>query len=473
MIRRLAAVLTLLLLTTITHAANRPNILWLIAEDQGPELSCYGHPVIETPNIDNLARQGVQYLNAFTTAPVCSASRSAFMTGVYQTSIDAQNHRSHRGDGYMLPAPARVLTQRLQDAGYFTANLVKLPEGAGKGTGKTDWNFSIEGKPFQGNDWNDLKSHQPFYAQINFRETHRDYKGPKKADPAKVQIPPYYPDHEITRKDWAEYLDDAMELDRKIGVLLAALEKDGLADNTVVFYFGDHGQAMVRGKQFCYDEGLHIPLLIRWPKQFATPKGFAPGTKSDRLVEAIDFVPTCLEIAGLPKAEGLQGRIMFGDRMEPEKPYAFGARDRCDETVFRFRTARDHQYRYIRNFTPDRPFLQANAYKEKQYPVWNLIKQLHAEGKLNAVQDVLAQPTMPEEELYDIQADPYEIHNLAKDPQHAAVLARMREAVEKWIVDTDDKGRVMESQDVINKQAGVNPQTGKREKGKKGPKSAS
>src|SRR5437764_1052349 len=264
-------------------AANKPNILWLIAEDLGPELACYGTQEVWTPNLDQLAREGVRYIRAYTTAPVCSASRSAFMTGMYQTTIGAHNHRSHRDDGYTLPAGVRVLPDILKEAGYFTANIVTLPAPIKfKGTGKTDWNFNLDHKPFESSDWSDLKSHQPFYAQINFQETHRKYHAPKKADPAKVVIPPYYPDHPVTRADWAAYLDDASELDRKVGVILKRLEADGLADNTIVMFFGDHGQSHVRGKQFCYEEGLHIPLIIRWPKNAAAPSQIKPGLVDDR-----------------------------------------------------------------------------------------------------------------------------------------------------------------------------------------------
>ena len=275
-----------------------------------------------------------------------------------------------------------------------------------RGAGKTDWNFAYEGKPFDSDRWGDLKNHQPFFAQVNFQETHRAFHAPPKADPAKVDVPPYYPDHPVVREDWAKYLDAATELDRKIGVVLKQLEADGLAENTVVVFFGDNGQAHVRGKQFCYDSGLHVPLIIRWPKGFAAPKQFKAGTVDDRLLAAIDLAPTMLAIAGAKKPAKMQGEIFLGDQAGQPRQYVFGARDRCDETVFRFRTVRDERYRYIRNFTPDRPFLQANNYKERQYPVWNLIKELAGEKKLTPVQAVLAAPTMPEEELYDIPERP-------------------------------------------------------------------
>jgi len=447
------------------ESKNRPNILWLVAEDFGPHLGCYGTKEVWTPNLDRLAAEGVRYTGAFTTAPVCSPSRSAFMTGMYQTAIGAHNHRSHRDDGYKLPDGVRVLTDWLRDAGYFTANLRELPKEFGfRGTGKTDWNFAYEGKPFDGSNWEELKTHQPFYAQINFHETHRKFNGEKRADPAKVVLPPYYPDHPVTREDWAAYLDAASELDRKIGLILRQLETEGLADNTVVIFFGDNGQAHVRGKQFCYDEGLNVPLIIRWPKGVPKPKNFKPGTVDSQLHDAIDWAATTLAIAGVPKPPKMQGRVFLGDRAEPPRKYSFGARDRCDETVFRFRTVRDARYRYIRNFTPDRPFLQKNDYKEKQYPVWNLLKELNAQGKLTPTQAVLCAPTMPPEELYDLESDPYEIKNLVNSPEHAEVLKHLRAALEQWIADTHDAGAVMEPPEVAARQgatkSGTDPSAG-------------
>ncbi len=424
---------------------DHPNILWLIAEDFGPHLGCYGTREVWTPNLDALAQQGVRYTRFFTTAPVCSPSRSAFMTGMYQTTIGAHNHRSHRDDGFTLPRGVRLLSDWMRDAGYFTANIRELPPGVGfKGSGKTDWNFAYPGKPFDSDRWFDLKAQQPFFAQINFQETHRPFRAPKRADPAKVELPPWTPDHPVAREDWAKYLDAASELDRKVGLVLRQLEADGLADNTVVVFFGDNGQAHVRGKQFCYDSGLHVPLIIRWPKAFPLPEHFETGTVDSRLLASIDLAPTMMAIAGARKPARMEGEVFLGSNAAKPRQYVFGARDRCDETVFRFRTVRDTRYRYIRNFTPSRPFLQPNEYKERSYPVWNLLKELHAEGKLTPPQDFLCASTMPAEELYDLQNDPHEIQNLAGSAEHEAVLARLRVVLEDWIVRTHDQGAQLE-----------------------------
>ena len=436
-----------------------PNILWIIGEDLGQELGCYGHPGVLTPNLDGLATAGVRYTHAFTTAPVCSPSRSAFMTGMYQTSIGAHNHRSHRDDGYRLPDGVKVITDRLREAGYYTGNIVHLTgdkdEKFFRGTGKTDWNFSYEGKPFDTDRFSDLASHQPFYAQINFSETHRgkDWNEAhthieQPADPDKVVMPPYYPDHPEAKADWAQYLNAVMALDKKAGAVLAQLEKDGLADNTIVIFMGDHGRAMVRGKQWPYDSGLRIPLIIRWPKGLAQPAGFAPGTVSDRLIASIDISATTLSLAGIAPPLLMQGRVFLGEHAAPARKNVFGGRDRGDETVDRIRTVRDHRYRYIRNFYPEKPFLQTNRYKEFTYPMIPLMRELHAAGKLTAVQARLLAPTRPVEELYDLEADPYEIHNLADDPAYWPRLAHMRDLVATWMVETNDQGRIPESPEI-------------------------
>lgn len=459
-------------------AESRPNILWLIAEDFGPHLGCYGTKEVSTPVLDEIAAKGMRFTRFYTTAPVCSASRSAFNTGMYQTTIGAHNHRSHRDDGYTLPAGVRLISQRMRDAGYFTANIKELPPEAGfKGTAKTDWNFAMPMRPFDSAKWDDLKGHQPFYAQVNFQETHRAFHGEPHADPAKVEIPPYYPDHEVTRKDWAQYLDAATALDKKIGKIMELLKRDGLLENTVICFFGDNGQAHVRGKQFCYEEGLNVPFIMRWPSGCTAPAGYEAGKVSDRLLMSIDLTATSLAWAGIAKPRGMQGQVFMGDKAEPVREFVFGARDRCDMTVFRFRTVRDADYRYIHNFTPEHPFLQFNEYKERQYPVWNLIKELAAQEKLTPEQAVLAAPSMPEEELYDLRSDPFEIHNLAKSnkPQDRAALERLRNALNSWIERSNDQGRIPEPEEVARNEGATKPKAphakGQKRKGNAAPNS--
>jgi len=442
------------LLQPATAAGDKhPNILWLVAEDMSPDaIACYGTEQVSSPNLNRLAAEGMRFTRCFSTAPVCSASRSAFMTGMYQITLGAHHHRSHRDDGFKLPPDVKVITDRMRDAGWFTANLVNLPSSCGfKGSGKTDWNFAYEGKPFDSGNYGDLKTHQPFFAQINFHETHRKYTAPKHADPAKVKVPPIYPDHPVTRKDWAEYLDSGTELDRKIGLLLGQLEADGMLDDTIIVMIGDHGESHARGKQFVYEDGLSIPLIIRWAKNFPKPARYEPGKVSDQLIEAIDLAPTFLAIAGIPKPVKMQGRVLFGETAEAAREFTHGARDRCDETLFRLRTVRDARYRYIRNFMPEVPFLAPNDYKERSYPVWNLIKQLGAEGKLSDWQkSFYLAPRMPEEELFDTQVDPRCMNNLAGSDkaEDQAALKRLRAELEKWLVEADDQGRFREPPEV-------------------------
>ena len=371
------------------------------------------------------------------------ASRSALITGMYATSIGAHQHRTKNKSP--LPEGVRILPDRLREAGYFTGNIVKFPESAGvKGTGKTDWNFIQQAPAFDTRDWAELQSHQPFYAQVNFNETHRDFHAPPEADPAKVVLPPYYPDHPLIRQDWAAYLDSARDLDRKVGRVLAQLKADGLTDNTIVVLMGDNGQVHIRGKQFLYEEGVHVPLIIRWPPAIPAPAGFTPGQEDSQLISSIDLTASTLAWVGVAKPATMQGRIFLGPQAEAPRDLLFSARDRMDETVMRHRAVRDGRYRYIKNFTPEKPFFSPNAYRAKQYPAWNLIQQLHREGKLKAVQEILCQPGMPEEELYDLHSDAHQIHNPARSaaPEHQAALTKLRRAVTDWIESTNDRGRL-------------------------------
>ena len=457
----IAVIILLLMPVAAGMNQQKPNIVWIIGEDIGPELACYGHPEVWTPNLDKLAAEGVLFTRAYTTAPVCSPSRSAFMTGMYQTSIGAHNHRSHRQDRYRLPEGVRVLTDYMREAGYFTANVRNLAgndsESFFRGTGKTDWNFHYEGAPFDSDQWSDLKSNQPFYAQINFSETHRgrDWDEAhlhitRRADPEKVVIPPYYPDHPVTRSVWAQYLNAVMALDRKVGFVVELLEKDGLMENTVIIFFGDNGRAMVRSKQWPYDSGLHVPLIIRWPGNHVQPKGYLPGTTNDQLVASIDLTATSMSFAGLIPPLLMQGRVIMGASAAPPRKYLFGGRDRGDETVDRIRTVRDARYRYIRNYYPERPFLQLNRYKEWTYPIIGLLRSLYGEGKLNRVQSKLMAPNRPEEELYDLKDDPYEINNLASLSDYQSVKNRLSTALDVWIQETNDQGRFPEAAEIVD-----------------------
>ena len=344
----------------------------------------------------------------------------------------------------------------MRDAGYFTANIRQLPEGVPfNGTGKTDWNFTYNGEPFDTDRWEDLKANQPFFAEINFPETHRGNawntaheRIPQTADPDKVAIPPYYPDIPEVREDWAQYLNTVMSLDQKVGAVLDLLEKDGLLANTVVIFMGDHGRAMIRGKQFPYDSGLHVPLIVAWPEALPAPDGYTAGTVSHQLISAIDMTATTIALAGAPKPANMQGRVFFGPQKELPRRYVFSGRDRGDETVDRMRTVRSARYRYIRNYYPDRPLMQTNGYKQASYPpYWHIVK-LYREGRLNEAQARMWEPTRPADELYDLSQDPYEINNLADSPAHQEILEDLQQVLANWLEASDDQGRFAEPEAV-------------------------
>ncbi|MBX3179133.1 MAG: sulfatase [Candidatus Hydrogenedentes bacterium] len=418
----------------------RPNILWLVSEDTSPDLGCYGNPLVHTPHLDRLAEQGARYDAALATCPVCSPARSAMMTGMYQTSIGAHNHRSHREDGHTLPEPVRVITHYFREAGYFVTN--------GRGTdwerpGKTDWNFTPSDSPFDGADWAQRAPGQPFFAQYNFSLTHRDFvRDPERPiDPAQLELPPYYPDTPLVRRDWADYLESLQVLDRQIGALLKRLEDEGLADNTIVVYHGDHGRPHVRDKQWLYEGGIRVPLIVR------KPGGAGAGKVSKDLVSLIDLAPTMMRWAGITPPAHLQGQALEDIA---QREFVVSARDRCDETVDRIRCLRTKRYKYIRNFYPDRPYTQFNAYKKLQYPALGVLEQWKAEGKLNEAQQAFMAERRPEEELYDLRADPHELENLAKNIEYKQLLERMRGQLDQWIADTNDQGALPEPAAVTN-----------------------
>jgi N-sulfoglucosamine sulfohydrolase len=420
-------------------APARPNILWLIAEDLSPDLGCYGNRAVQTPNLDRLAREGMRFTNAFVTGPVCSASRSAIATGMYQTTIGAHNHRSHRDDGYRLPQGVEPFTRYLQRAGYHTSNVINAAPGV-RGTGKTDFNFVTE-DIFDGKDWAERRKGQPFYAQVNFSETHRPFRRcpERPVDPARVEVPPCYPDHPWVRKDWAMYLETLQNLDAKVGKVLARLEQEGLAEDTIVFFFGDHGRPMPRDKQFLYDGGIRIPLLIRIPEKYR-PAGYQPGGVSDALVSAIDITATTLRLAGVEPPTHMEGRPFFGPGVQPRE-FIIAARDRCDETVDRIRCVRTRRFKYIRNFFPERPYTQQNVYKDVNYVTLAVMRQLQEAGKLSGPPSAFLAPRRPPEELYDLAADPHETRNLADDPKYRRTLEEMRAILDRWIRETGDQGQ--------------------------------
>ena len=418
-------------------ATTKPNVLWIYGEDLSPDLGCYGTSAVDTPNIDRIAEEGTLFSNAFVTCPVCSPSRSALITGTYQTHFDAHNHRSNRDKP--LREDMKLITDCFREAGYFTCN---SPGPSYNRRGKTDFNFKRE-QPFDGIDWRERGEGQPFYAQINIPDTHRVFKPfpERPIDPDNVELPSYYPDHPLTRKDWSLYLESIQIFDRKVGEILKRLDDEGLAENTIVFLMSDHGRAHIRCKQFLYDGGTHIPLIVRWPGNVHA------GVVSDELVSGVDFMPTSLSLTDIDIPNYVQGQVFLGSEAT-SRDSIFAARDRCDGTDDRIRCVRTHQYKLIRNYHPEYPYMQFNGYKKLQYPVWTLTRVLAEKGELTESQQHFLQETRPTEELYDLQADPDEVNNLADDRTYESVLNELNVKLDDWIEATGDMGETPESDEV-------------------------
>jgi len=445
---------------------DRPNILWIVAENIDLDLGCYGAGNVHTPNIDKLARNGIRYTNVFSTSPVCAPSRSAFMTGIYQTTTNTHNMRSHREDNFRLPDSVRPITHRLADAGYFTANISTIGERT-VGTGKLDLNFVNEGPIYDSENWDELKDNQPFFAMINTPEVEYDIydrksaekervkwvgedEHPQIATPENVTPPPYYPDHPIVREEWARYLNSVSGMDIRVGWILEQLAADGLIDNTIIMFFSDNGRLEARGIHWLWDSGIHVPLIISWPKNFEAPPRYSPDRAIDDVISLLDITATTLSVAGIEKPVGMQSRIFLGERTDTARTYAFSARDRIDETVDRVRSVRGKRYHYIRNFIPNMGFPSLNRYKEKCFLVKPLMRELYAAGKLTGPPAELME-SPPAELLYDTQTDPYEINNLAdsEDPEVQAILAEMRAELDQWIERTGDLGADLEPAEIV------------------------
>lgn len=457
-------------------AAQQPNILWIVGENLKLDLGCYGAPNVKTPNLDALAANGVRFTKVFSTSPVCAPSRSAFMTGMYQTTTDMHHMRSHRTDDYRLPAGVRSITHRLKDAGYLTANVVNIGDQV-VGTGKLDLNFVNEGPVYDTADWSQLKGHQPFFAQINTPEIEYDIYDrktvekprvkwvgeewhPQIATPENVTPPPYYPDHPLVRAEWARYLNSVSGMDVRIGWILEQLKQDGLADNTIVMFFGDNGRLEPRGIHWCWDTGLHVPMIIHWPKNVPAPPGYQAGSVNDNVVSLLDVTATTLGFAGIDRPAAMQSRRFMGNVVDKPRTFAFGARDRIDETENRVRSVRGSRYHYLRNYRPvpgqpnpgqrNQGFLSLNRYKEKCFAIKPLMREMLAADKLQGPPKDLMQP-LPDEQLFDTEADPHEVVNLVNSqwPEHQAALTELRAALATWIVETGDRGEFLEPRHVF------------------------
>lgn len=415
-----------------------PNILWISSEDNGPQLGCYGDSYSNSPNIDRLASKSIRFTQCWSNAPVCAPARTTIITGMWPTSLGAQHMRSE----VRLPDNIPLFPQLLRAAGYYCTN-----------NAKEDYNLIKPGKIWDESSnkahWRNRKNKQPFFAVFNFQTTHESQirTRPHQAqhDASQVSVPPYHPDLPDVRRDWAQYYDKIEQMDQQVGGVLKQLEEDGLADDTIIVYFGDHGSGMPRGKRWLYQSGLHVPLLIHIPPKY---KSLAQGLKSegstvDELVGFIDLAPTMLSLAGIPVPETMQGRAILGNQRTAEPEYMAAFRDRMDERYDCSRAIRDHQFLYIRNWLPYRPQGQYLEYMF-QTPTTIAWKKAFEEGKLNEAQSFFWKPK-PTEELYDLNKDPYQTTNLASQEDFQANLETMRKRLREWTMSTRDLGLMHES----------------------------
>jgi uncharacterized sulfatase len=428
-----------------------PNILWLSAEDLSPDLGCYGDAYATTPNLDAFAQRAIRYDRAFSHAGVCAPSRSGLITGMYPTTIGTQHMRCSG----IPPAGVKCFPEYLRASGYYCTN-----------NSKTDYQFE---PPLSAWDESSKKAHWknrpegvPFFSVFNFVTTHegqvrsRDPErlaqieslGDLRHDPAGVTLPPYHADTPATRKDWAQYHDLITLMDREVGEALAELEAAGLAEDTIVWFWGDHGRGLTRCKRWLYESGTRVPLLVHVPEKYRAwvcpdaPDSLAPGN-TDRLVSFIDFAPTILSMAGVALPEHFQGQAFLGKDVAPPREYVFGARDRMDEAYDCIRTVRDKRFRYFRNYMPWLTYAQRIEYMD-QMPMAQDLRRLHGEGKLDAAQSLWFAARKPDEELYDLDADPHEVNNLAGDPAFVGELERLRKVHLEWTSATKDLGYLPE-----------------------------
>lgn len=426
----------------------RPNILWITTEDISPHLGCYGDVYARTPNLDKLAREGVVYQHAFATAPVCAVARSSLITGVYASSLGSQHMRTRA----TLPPHIRTYPEWLRQAGYFCTNRVK-----------TDFNLEMDDQAVwdvcTGDaHWRDRPDpSQPFFSIFNFTTTHesRVNEGARYAEavagvpddllrePGEVPLPPYYPDTAPVRVLWARYYNIITAMDRQVGEILSQLEADGLKENTVIFFYSDHGAGIPRHKRWLFDSGLQVPLIVYVPPKYRDWVAHPPGSYSQELVSFIDMAPTALHMAGVAVPAYMEGRPFVGPHLSEERTYVFGGRDRMDERYDMQRAVRNKRYKYIRYYEPYKPYCQYMNTPEKGEIMQSIREAGENETMPLAGRHVLA-PEKPHEALYDVLTDPFELHNLAEDPAYGKMLDALRAAHSRWSDSTYDTGLIPE-----------------------------
>ncbi len=413
--------------------SEKPNILWITSEDNGPFLGAYGDSLATTPNLDRLAERGVVYENAFATTPVCAPSRFTLITGLYANVMGTENMRS----SFPIPAEIKFFPKYLRQAGYYTTNnskkdynTVDQPEA---------WNESSDSAHYR-----DRREGQPFFHVRNFTVSHEsrlhDPIDSLIHDPEQMDIPPYHPQTKALKTDWAHYYDQVTKMDAKVGEVLDELKQSGQAENTIIFYYSDHGGVLPRSKRFMFESGLHVPLIAYFPPKYEhlAPE---PG-RTDRLVSFVDFPATVLSLAGIKPPEYMHGKSFLGAYAEEPREYIHSYRARMDERIDLVRAVRDKEYLYVRNFMPHRIYGQHLNYLWKA-PSMQSWHDAYRKGNLNEVQRRFFE-TKPAEELYKISADPHNVNNLAGDPQYREVLARMRRENISWMKKMDDLGVIPE-----------------------------
>ncbi len=469
---RLLSVYQLLLLAMITllpgcaertNQENNPNILWIYLEDTSPLLGCYGTSIVSTPNIDKLAKEGTLYSNAIMPAPVCSASRSSIITGIMSTTLGLHNHHSSRTieSAIHLPDSIKTLPEIFKQAGYFTFN-----------NGKDDYNFTYDRMDLYDQDYSyhplygkrgtslpisNLKEKEPFFGQIQlsggkeiFSPTFREnVENP--VDRGKIELPPFLPNHPALIEEYANHLDAIQITDRKVGKILEELSDAKLLDNTIVFFFSDHGMRLTRHKQFLYEGGIHVPLIIT---DFRNSKAFDANNISEDLIGGLDLGPTALALAGIEIPTYMEGINFLDESTQPRK-FVISTRDRCDFTIDRIRSVRTSEYKLIRNFMTDRPYSQLTYMDVDGVEFVRVMKELSRDGKLDSVQARFMTMERPPVELYNIQEDPYELNNLADDPDYAEVLQQHDNILQEWIAKTNDQGQYPEKEEGLKLMLGI------------------
>ncbi|HPG40503.1 MAG TPA: sulfatase-like hydrolase/transferase [bacterium] len=432
-----------------TLGKKRPNILWLTCEDTSPALGCYGDAYANTPNIDKVAAQGIVYRNAFTTAPICAPSRSCLITGRYATSLGTQHLRSE----IPVPADLKILPEYLREAGYFCTN-----------NSKTDYNFSPDERWNENSataHWRNRPAGLPFFSVFNYTITHEGNANnsndqvlaglTERHDPARAALPPNYPDTPEMRRICARQYDLVTAWDQQVGERLKELEDDGLLEDTIIFIFSDHGFGLPRYKRWLYDTGLHVPLVIRIPGKFHHLAKTHAGHENTDLVSFVDFAPSVLQLAGQPIPAVMEGAPFLGRKTPPARQFIFGARDRADDVFDVSRCVRSERYIYIRNFIPHLPYIQNALIFGDQKTAFRELRRVRNTEGLPPGGEAMWQHK-PLEELYDLQNDPNELHNLASSPDYADIKETLKTRLFDWILQTRDSGFLIEAEMMIRAQ---------------------